>query len=211
MIATLGAIAVWGVRSIRVPSERTRFALIAGMAFAPVVLALFASGVRLYPYGEVRLMAFAFPGLAFLIGSALAEAVPGGRTRAIGIAACAVFLFFYFRNGILRESYAHIYMGVYDQREDFDCLASWSKPGDTILISKDDRGPLQFEEPGLTAKCRLVDLEHFVFLSSDPSDRVWFLVDPNHGLPRIEAPWRTVFQRRSEGRLLGLAERQHHE
>lgn len=112
---TLAVIGIWAARSLGSSEGRERLWVLGGFTAIPGLLALFASGLSLYPYGEVRLMAFLFPGFAMVVSEAWISLLGLSRRRWWAVLLVLVglgFLILDFRNGLLHESYARTYMGV---------------------------------------------------------------------------------------------------
>jgi hypothetical protein len=135
-------------------SRGCRLILVIG-GIAPVVAVLGASAMKAYPYGEVRLMAFAFPGLAMLIAavSDYAMALPrvGWAARTVGF----VFLGAYVVHGFVLESYNRTYMRAFDQSHLWKIVSQNVRSGDVIVAWRTQGVPLLYHHPELADRTKL--------------------------------------------------------
>lgn len=108
-------------------------------AAVPPAIIFAASVVRVYPYGEVRLMSFAYPAIYLVLASALARAARG---RAWLLVLLVPFVF-------AHGAYNRSYMSTYDLRGLFDFVAR-----NTTVVYADPRMrlPLRHHHPALDVR-----------------------------------------------------------
>jgi hypothetical protein len=110
-------------------------AALAVVALAPVALVLLASAVRLYPYGEVRLMIFLLPGISLLFALAMQWLIAQRRIVAVPAgAAVAVLLAMFIVKGLRDEPYNATYMHVGDLRRAYEQLQAQRQPGSPVIV-----------------------------------------------------------------------------
>lgn len=115
-----------------------RDATLAIITLAPIALVLVASALRLYPYGEVRLMLFLLPGLSL----AFALAVQSFDKLPV-TALAAVLLAWFVVRGVRDDPYNATYMHIDDLRRSYDVLSARRKPGTPVIVREFDVGPLR--------------------------------------------------------------------
>ena len=110
-------------------------AALAVVALAPVAIVLLASAVRLYPYGEVRLMIFLLPGIGLVLALATQWLVDQRKAVAIpAAAAMAVLLTMFVVRGVRDDPYNSTYMRIDDLRESYRYLEEHRQPGTPVVI-----------------------------------------------------------------------------
>lgn len=120
------------------------------VAAAPVAAVAAASVWHFYPYGEVRLLIFAFPALYLLVASML-TALAMRVTRFASIIV-VLLLFAFVWNGIARDTYNATYMRVADLRPLFDYVATNHHGGERVFAVSSLEAPLRFHHPELTVE-----------------------------------------------------------
>lgn len=116
---------------------------IAVAVLLPVVFVLLASAVRLYPYGEVRLMIFLLPGLS--LAFALAAQWLVAQRRVIAIPAAAVLLLLlgtFVLHGVRDDPYNASYMRIDDLRRAYAHLKARRVPGTPVAVFAFNARPL---------------------------------------------------------------------
>jgi hypothetical protein len=114
---------------VAVARDRVRGAWLVA-ALASPLLVLLASAARVYPYGEVRLMLFAFPGVVLAFALAvqwLAE------TRIVYAAPAFLLVLLFAMRGVRDDTYGSSYMAVHDLRAAYARLERWRTPGVRIV------------------------------------------------------------------------------
>ncbi|MDP9190827.1 MAG: glycosyltransferase family 39 protein [Acidobacteriota bacterium] len=110
-------------------------AVLAIVALAPVAIVLFASAVRLYPYGEVRLMIFLLPGISLVFALATQWLIDQRKSLAIPMgAAVAVLLTMFIVQGVRDDPYNSTYMHVGNLRKAYEHLEVQRQPGTPVII-----------------------------------------------------------------------------
>lgn len=119
---------------------RKRDATLVIVTLAPIALVLIASALRLYPYGEVRLMIFLLPGLslAFALAIQTFNKIPV-------IALTAVLLTLFVVRGVRDDPYNATYMHIDDLRRAYEHLNR--RPGAPIVVREFDVRPLRHYVP----------------------------------------------------------------
>ncbi|HEU4889654.1 MAG TPA: hypothetical protein VFV49_17345, partial [Thermoanaerobaculia bacterium] len=117
---------------------RKRDATLAIITLAPIALVLLASALRLYPYGEVRLMIFLLPGLslAFALAVQTFDRIPVA-------AVVAVLLIVFVVRGVRDDPYNSTYMHVDDLRRSYEWLQARRQPGTPVVVREFDVRPLR--------------------------------------------------------------------
>jgi hypothetical protein len=118
-------------------------AALAVVALAPVAIVLLASAVRIYPYGEVRLMIFLLPGIGLAL--ALATQWLVARHKAVAIpaaAAMAVLLTMFVVRGVRDDPYNSTYMRIDDLRQGYRYLIEHRQPGTPVVVRAFHARPL---------------------------------------------------------------------
>jgi len=115
------------------------------VAIAPVAAVAAASVWHFYPYGEVRLMIFAFPAIFLVIASGLAAIA--ARVTVPGSVAVGLFLFAFAWNAVVRDTYNATYMHVHDLRPLYDFVAANRRRGDAVLAVDSLEAPLRYHHP----------------------------------------------------------------
>jgi hypothetical protein len=118
---------------------RERNAVVPLLALLPVLAVAVASALHLYPYGEVRLMIFAFPGLFLLIASAIGE-----LARRVPLLLLLLVPFVW--SGIARDPYNRTYMRLADLRPMFATIA---QSGGPVYADPSFAAPLRYYHPAL--------------------------------------------------------------
>jgi hypothetical protein len=115
-----------------------RDAALAIITLAPIVLVLVASALRLYPYGEVRLMIFLLPGLslAFALAVQTFNRIPVAVLMAVLLTLFAV-------RGVRDEPYNATYMHIDDLRRPYEHLQIHHRPGTPVLVRAFEVRPLR--------------------------------------------------------------------
>jgi hypothetical protein len=127
---------------------RERDVAITVLAIVPPLLAAAASAVHFYPYGEVRLMIFSFPGLYLLAADSIASV-----SRRVPL--LLVLLVPFMLNGVVREPYNETYMRIDDLRPMFDMIVRSHRPGEPIYADPSYAAPLRYEVPALLSDIRI--------------------------------------------------------
>jgi hypothetical protein len=122
------------------------------LAAIPPLLVAVASIAHRYPYGEVRLMIFCFPGLYLVTAEALAEV---SRRVPIVLLVIAPFIF----QGVPGDSYNAAYMHVDDLRHLIGAVRSGHLQGERILADPSYEAPLLYYAPELTNDVRSTKVE----------------------------------------------------
>ncbi|MFL6245874.1 MAG: hypothetical protein ACJ74H_07615 [Thermoanaerobaculia bacterium] len=121
---------------------RRRDAPLAISTLGPIVLVLLASALRLYPYGEVRLMIFLLPGLSL----AFALAIQTFDNLPV-IATAAVLLALFVVRGVRDDPYNTTYMHVDDLRRTYERLRT--RPEIPVVVRSFDVRPLRHYVPAV--------------------------------------------------------------
>lgn len=154
---------------------RTGNASLLAVALVPPLLVAIASALNLYPYGEVRLMLFCFPGLYLAVAESLAWA-----SQRMPLLLLLLVLFVV--KGLGSDPYNTTYMRVYDLRPLYDFVAVNHHQGETIYATPSIAAPLRHHHPELGSS--LVEWE-----PGAPSSPGWYLAPAEHlagGSPRLE-------------------------
>lgn len=125
------AIAVW--------LAKERNPLIPLLAILPVMAVVVASALHIYPYGEVRLLLFAFPGFFLLVAAAI-----GGLAHRVPLFLLLLAPFVWF--GAAGDPYNRTYMQLADLREMFATIA---RSPATVYADASFAAPLRYYHPGL--------------------------------------------------------------
>lgn len=128
--------------AITVWLAKERNALVPALAVIPVVAVAAASTLHIYPYGEVRLMVFAFPGLFLLIAAAT-----GDLARRVPL--LLVLLVPFIWSGIARDPYNRTYMQLGDLRQMFATVAQSPGP---VYADPSFAAPLRYYHPELDVR-----------------------------------------------------------
>ena len=128
------AIVVWAARE--------RNAVIPALAVVPVIAVAVASTLHVYPYGEVRLMIFAFPGLFLLCAAAIGE-----LARRVPLLLLMVVPFVWC--GLARDPYNTTYMQLSDLRQMFAAVA---RSPETVYADPAFATPLRYYYPALDVR-----------------------------------------------------------
>jgi hypothetical protein len=154
-----------------------RDTVLAIMTLVPIALVLLASAVRLYPYGEVRLMIFLLPGLslAFALAVQTFDQLPVA-------AVVAVLLTLFIVRGVRDEPYNTTYMHVDDLRSSYEHLKARRRPGTPVIAREFDVRPLRhyvtipdselIEVPPRGAEITVNAPEYWTFFRDDETLRV---------------------------------------
>jgi hypothetical protein len=126
-----------------------RKVMIVAFAIVPPALVALASARHLYPYGEVRLMIFCFPGLYLLIAASVAAVA-----RPAGLALLLLFGVPYVFNGVAKDAYNRSYMHIDDLTPLFANIAANHLSGEPIYAESSYAAPLKFHHPELAADVR---------------------------------------------------------
>ncbi|MCU1347331.1 MAG: rane protein-like protein, partial [Acidobacteria bacterium] len=137
--------------------------ILLAIAVIPPLLAVLGSIAHLYPYGEVRLMLFCFPGLYLAVADALSLAVARWRP------ALLILVPFVFR-GVAGDPYNATYMHVADLHRMFATIAH-SRPAGPIHADSSYAAPIWYYYPAL--RPRLV-----VGKVAAPSGPGWYVQRP---------------------------------
>jgi hypothetical protein len=100
-------------------------------AIVPPLAVLAASAAHIYPYGEVRLMAFAAPGCFLVIALAFAELVAMHRLFEL---ACTFVIAVFIAREVVHDPYDTTYMRTFDQRAIYDFVARKHPRGVPLLV-----------------------------------------------------------------------------
>jgi hypothetical protein len=117
------------------------------VAAAPVVAVAAASTRHYYPYGEVRLMIFAFPALYLLVALALSHFAT--RTSRAGGIIAALFALAFAWNGFGRDTYNATYMRTFELRPLYDFVSSNHRSGEPVFVTSSLSAPLRYYHPEL--------------------------------------------------------------
>ncbi|MBV8517132.1 MAG: hypothetical protein JO197_06970 [Acidobacteria bacterium] len=96
-------------------------------ALAPPLLVLLASAAHVYPYGEVRLMLFALPGVVFVFALAVQWLA---NLRLVYAAPVFLAVLLFCTRG---ETYTTSYMHIRDMRAAYARLEQWHTPGTPVI------------------------------------------------------------------------------
>lgn len=149
-------------------------ALVCGL---PPLLVLAASAFQLYPYGEVRLMIFAAPGLYLIVGRACSQFMSSGHApiRYGARIACAAVLLGFTVNGF-SHVYNVSYMGTADMRPVYSVLLDRHRPGESVFMERFDAHALIYYLPLLEKDVVVVDdSAPHVTLGQSSARRFWVL------------------------------------
>jgi hypothetical protein len=139
LVAAAAAILFLIVRRRDATTLATAFACV-----APPVAVLLASAFALYPYGEVRLMIFAAPGLFLLVALAVQEL---SRTSWIAALLCIAFGVLFLVREIRLQPYNATYMGTRDLHATYAFLRANLPHGVPVVARKTEAVPLRFYVP----------------------------------------------------------------
>ena len=117
------------------------------VAVAPVAAVAAASARHYYPYGEVRLMIFAFPALYLLVALALSHFAQ--RTTHAGGALVGAFVLAFAWNGLGRDTYNATYMRTFELRPLYDFVSSNHRPEEPVFVTSSLAAPLRYYHPDL--------------------------------------------------------------
>ena len=134
------------------------------IAIAPPLAVAAASALHLYPYGEVRLMIFAFPAIYLLLADALALSAQRAPWLVALLIPFAVA-------GIAGDTYNVNYMHLADMRSMYATLAASHRAGEPIYAMRSEAPPFDYYYPALP------DL-HPIDLDA-PRGRGWYLQGKN--------------------------------
>ena len=118
-------------------------------AILPPAAALVLSTRHIYPYGEVRLMLFAFPALYLL--AAISVATVARRVPLI-----LLVLVPFAMSGAVSEPYNRTYMHAYDLMPFFGTIVANHTPGEPIYAHPSLGAPLRYHYPQLARDIRLL-------------------------------------------------------
>lgn len=130
------------------------------LALVPPAIAAAASTVHAYPYGEVRLMIYCFPGL-YLIISRSVELLTRTRTLA------ALLIVPFVIAGVGNSPYPSTYMRTPDLRVIYTAVAR-SQPDEIIIADPSYAAPLLYYHPQLRDRTRVATVP-------DASSAGWYL------------------------------------
>lgn len=130
------------------------------LAVAPPSVAILLSMLHLYPYGEVRLMLFCFPGLYLLIAVAMGHL---SRQPIVPVVALAVFSF----QGIARAPYDTTYMRTPDLKDVYAMIAT-DRAREPIVATPSFATPLLYYYPELGTRTEIRTI-------SSPDRPGWYL------------------------------------
>lgn len=142
------AIVAWVMRREDRPMQ---IAALCVAGVPPVVLAI-ASAFHYYPYGEVRLMAFAFPGLFLVLASGLSALM--ARLPRVGIVVTVAFCSLFLWNGVVLDTYNATYMRLHDLRPLYELVARNHRAGEPIFTDLENDAALRYHHPELAADVR---------------------------------------------------------
>ena len=114
----------------------------------PILIALCVSALHLYPYGEVRLMLYAAPGVLFLCAIGAAEVLISSIGR-LAAPLWGLILLLFLNNGIVNDTYNSSYMRNYDLQFVYDYISLNHKGDEPIVISGILAAPLVYYYPEL--------------------------------------------------------------
>jgi len=114
------------------------------LTLVPPLVAVVTSMLRVYPYGEVRLMIFCFPPLFLATADAIAEAA-----RRVPVLLLLPLPFALI--GAIRDPYNATYMGLFDLRTVFATVAR-SAPPEPIYADSSYAAPLAYYHPELVPR-----------------------------------------------------------
>ncbi len=164
------AVLAWVIHLVR---RRDREGGALAMAvLLPVAFVLIASGLRFYPYGEVRLMIFLLPGLS--LAFALAAQWTLDQRRVIAIPAAAMLLLLmgtFVVRGVRDDPYNASYMRIDDLRRAYDHLKARRVPGTSVAVFAFDARPLQHYVP--IPRDELVSLHPAAHQVTIPATEFW--------------------------------------
>ena len=118
------------------------------LAAIPPLIALVASTVHFYPYGEVRLMIYCFPGLYLAISRALDHAAQKTPWTLLLLVPFAV-------RGVAAEPYEHTYMKTPDLHPMYAMIAHTSGP---VYADPSYAAPLLYYDPALQSRMHVVTM-----------------------------------------------------
>lgn len=125
--------------------------VVLSLALIPPLFVAGASMMHVYPYGEVRLMIFAFPAIYLMLADALsvvANRVPWAP----------LLLVPFILNGAAGDVYNRTYMRIYDLHPLYDALAASHRGGTLIHASTSFAAPLNYYHPELAPDLRVADV-----------------------------------------------------
>ncbi len=117
------------------------------LAVAPLAAVAAASTRHYYPYGEVRLMIFAFPALYLLVALALSHFA--ARAARAGGLIVGAFVFVFAWNGLARDSYNATYMKTFELCPLYDFVAGNHRPEEPVFVTGSLAAPLRYYHPDL--------------------------------------------------------------
>lgn len=126
---------------------RTRDRAVAALLILPPLAVAAASTLRIYPYGEIRLMIFCFPALYIAIACGIAWIA----------ARVPLVLVVLIPFALHAQTYNQTYMRVTDQRAVYDAIARAHKPGEPIIVGTSVAAPLRYHHPELAPDIREVN------------------------------------------------------
>lgn len=144
---------------------KERNAMIPAIAILPVAAVATASALHVYPYGEVRLLLFAFPGFFLLLAvaiGALAERVP----------LALVLLLPFVWSGAAHDPYNRTYMQLGDLHEIY---ATVTRDRMTIYADPSFAAPLHYYHPEADVRSTIV---------GEPAGPGWYIQRDGRFLPR---------------------------
>ena len=104
------------------------------MGAVPYGSLLYASGLRLYPYGSVRLMLFLAPATLYVVAVATADLMRSRLRLPIACAASTMFALFIW-SGVVKQPYAKQFMHYQNRSFAFDLLRQNYRAGEAIAIN----------------------------------------------------------------------------
>lgn len=162
-------------------------ALVCGL---PALVVLTASAFHLYPYGEVRLMIFAAPGLYLIVARAFSQMLASRHApiRYGACIACGAVLFSFTVNGF-SDTYNVSYMKTADMRAVYGVLLERHRPGEKVFVERSDAYALGYYLPLLKREVVVMNDTASEFdPGRGPARRVWVLENRARPFVKADAP-----------------------
>jgi len=151
---------------------RRRWAL-AIPGLLPPLLVLAASRYHLYPYGEVRLLLFALPGVFLLGALVVSDLIAEAGAKWLWLFPAA-YLAVFASNGVLRDTYNATYMRVYDRGPLYEFVVSHHRRGEPLVASLPEASQLSAYYPAVQEDVVLA-AEDLSYTAPPHATRFWII------------------------------------
>ena len=177
LVLAAGAVTLFLFSSSKDYGRNARWALSLVCLFSAFV-PLVASYLKVYPYGEVRLLIYAAPGLYLLVSlglSCLIKHLMGGRLLKIGLLPIATLLLLFLHNGVVKDTYNSTYMNVQDLKLLYGFLIDNYKQGELIFSPDFYSSALVYYVPEVRGSIRERNGKLYDYVETNATSKFWVL------------------------------------